>query len=758
MGSSAACWELYRGIMRSRSLLVFALLVAGFWGPPVPKTGAAAALELYGTFHAMGIIATIGAGDDPDQDATASIEYRVGGSGQPYQQGYPPSRVSSTSFVSSLFWLEPGTVYDVRVTFRDADGTLNGVSLNGQGATRSEIAIPTPNKSFYVSPRGNGTACTLAAPCALLEGLNQAGPGDAVVLRGGVYYEGEIYPARSGTAGAPIVLKSYSGEMAVLDGADPATFIWNAASNGVYHTSINVSDPHLVVANGRRLYPYRSLADLEALRWDISGFYAEGKDLYVHLEGDADPNRMVMAIARYNYAFQIQQDFIYFLDLVFRHYGQGGGARAIKFNQANDNVVQGCTFALNDMGVVIGYESQRTVIQDSEFYDTVFEWPWEAVKDGSSLEAGGIRFNYPTTPRGTVIRRNLFHGTFDGFNACPTTTAGSTNETDVYDNFAYDILDDGMQADGQCSNVRIWGNVFRDGLSGISLAPAKTGPVYAIRNLIYRTGITPFKFNSSGDESGHMYLFHNTCDAVVPNADGLWIGSPGSWKLIYSRNNIWAGTGFALKNKNTGQPADLDFDDLWNGDGGALVRWGSMTFATLADFVSATGQERQGLSVMPGFSEPENGDYTLASTSTLIDAGVVIPGINNDYAGSGPDLGAFEYDLTGFILAVTPPNDAIDPGGSAKYTIEVQPVGGFMTTVVLMASSPSTNLSLKLVPAAVPLPGQATLTITDSHTGTLLPGLWYTVPITATAGDIIRTLSVGLIVGGARTHLPILFR
>lgn len=64
-------------------------------------TSADAALELYGTFEAMGVIINLASGDDPDQDATATVEYRVAGSGV-YQPGFPLSRVSTTRFVGSL--------------------------------------------------------------------------------------------------------------------------------------------------------------------------------------------------------------------------------------------------------------------------------------------------------------------------------------------------------------------------------------------------------------------------------------------------------------------------------------------------------------------------------------------------------------------------------------------------------------------------------------------------------------------------------
>jgi len=52
-----------------------------------------------------------------------------------------------------------------------------------------------------------------------------------------------------------------------------------------------------------------------------------------------------------------------------------------------------------------------------------------------------------------------------------------------------------------------------------------------------------------------------------------------------------------------------------------------------------------------------------------------------------------------------------------------------------------------------------TLTVTDSHPGpSLLPGAWYTIPITASGASVTQTLSVDLLVGGARVWLPIVFK
>lgn len=642
-------------------------------------------LELYGTMHAMGVIVQLDPTDDPNQDASATLQYRK--TDESFRQGFQLTRVADNRFVGSLFRLKPGTTYQVRVSFADPSGDpLNGVVLTSSGQTRSEPVIPTPIHSYCVAPGGSGTVCSEAVPCSLNDGLNQALPGDEVVLRGGTYSLGEITLPHSGTVGAPIMIRSYQGETPVFDGADPATFSWTHIGGGVYRTSVVVGDTHLVRAQGDRLYPYQSFSDLQNLVWGLPGFYADGTTLYVKLAGDADPNLAEMAISRYNYAFYVDKNFIVFEGLTFRNFGQGSWAKAIYLRDASDNLIQNCRFVVNDVGIGIKLQSDRNVIQNNTFNDTVFEWPWDAVKSGSELETGGVVFYDPVEGRGNIIRRNTFHDYFDGFNVCPSSTAGLTNETDVYENLVYRAGDDGMETDGQCSNVRIWDNRFHDVLMGISLAPVYTGPVYVIGNLIYRTGVgnnsysgSPFKFNSGYSQSGPMYLFHNTCDAVLAGNNGLYIKAPGSWSPIFSRNNVWVGTAYAIENYNALQPVDFDYDNLWRETSGSLVRWDNVNYASLAAFTAAVGHEVHGKSANPGFCDPANGDYALKPDSQLIDAGVVIPGINDTrFSGSYPDMGAYEFgatcpDCSGDEVVLTntsfPPNKTCECIGSISITI-----------------------------------------------------------------------------------------
>jgi parallel beta-helix repeat protein len=618
-----------------------------------PLGSAVGSIELYGTFHAMGVIATIPSGADANNNAVANVEYRVSGAVD-YAAGFPLTRVAATRFVGSLFWLAPGTSYDVRVRYADPDGAPLDTGWAGATAsTRNELTAPVPTRTLAVGPTGSGTTCSAAAPCALSQAIGQAQAGDEVVLGAGTYYQGELTISRSGTATAPIVIRGAAG--AVLDGADPATFTWTSQGGGVFGTTTSKPDPHLVTANGARLYPYADLASATALSASgTPGFFANGTALSVHLTAGANPSGATMAIARYNYAFTITGSFVTIRDLTLQNYGLGSYAKAIYIRDGNDNLVQGCRFITNDLGIGLKGATNRNVIQDNEFSDTIAGWTWEDVKAEGNLETGGVRFYSPDDGRGTVIRRNRFHDFFDGLGICPTESAAVTNETDFYDNQSYNNGDDGLETDGQCANVRLWGNTIHDTLSGISLAPVAGGPVYCLRNQIYLMGAgtsqegytgLPFKFNSSDGDSGSMYLFHNTVDAQRAGNDGFRIMSPGTWKVIYARNNIWAGTLHALENANPSQPLDMDYDDLWRGGSDYLVRWDGLAnthLTTIAEITAATAQESHGISAAPGFVAPATADFTLGPSSSLIDRGVYIPGINDGFKGQAPDIGAIE--------------------------------------------------------------------------------------------------------------------
>jgi len=594
-------------------------------------------IELYGNFHTMGVIIIIG-DSDPDQDAIALIEYRTGSDS--FQQGFPLSRVSETEYIGSLFWLEPGTPYDVRVSFIDEGEQLHCSTVTSSAATRSEITSLDPINSFVVSPNGSGTSCTMDNPCALTRGLELAIPGDAVLLRGGIYYQGDLGLPRSGTEDAPITIQGVPSEQAILDGSDPNSFTWEPRENGIYETTVNVSAPSLVMVDGQRLYRYQNFQDLEDLSWGLPGFLAQGYRIYVHLNDNADLQ---------NYDVRWYRSGLYIRD-------------------GSNNLIQNCTFAHNGYGIILQGASHNNLIEGNEFYDTIYDWSWDAVKalhdnTGQGMETGGIKINDPhrtnpqAMPRGTVIRNNRIHDFFDGISICSfENPVIPSNETDVYNNEFFRLGDDGTEADGYCSNVRIFNNTFHDVLVGVSLAPIWDGPTYVIRNLVYNPGKefgcpfglegvcggTGLKFQYSASGTGQIFLFHNTFDGRTGHYSAF-LSEDAQWPLLLSRNNNWGSSHSGGLGIKVDDPVDFDYDNIFAGEDSPLIHWLEDYFNDYDIFQKVTGQEQNGLNEDPQFNDMLSGDYTLSQNSSLIDAGEHIPGINHDYFGLGPDIGAYEY-------------------------------------------------------------------------------------------------------------------
>ncbi len=189
------------------------------------------------------------------------------------------------------------------------------------------------------------------------------------------------------------------------------------------------------------------------------------------------------------------------------------------------------------------------------------------------------------------------------------------------------------------------------------------------------------------------------------------------------------------------------------------------TRITLAQW-RALGYDTHSIIATPAqlFMNPSAGDYHLKPGSPAISRGTSLSDVTDDLEGNprpvGPayDIGAYEYQAYGFSLTADPSTRVIAPGSVTTYTLSLQPTGGFTATIALTAPSPSAALLVDLNPDAVIPPGQSRLTITDTHLAPLVPGVWYTVPITATGGGVTQTTSVRLLVGGARIYLPLVLR
>ena len=110
-----------------------------------------------------------------------------------------------------------------------------------------------------------------------------------------------------------------------------------------------------------------------------------------------------------------------------------------------------------------------------------------------------------------------------------------------------------------------------------------------------------------------------------------------------------------------------------------------------------------------------------------------------------------------FTVQANPAGRAIDPGDTTTYQLKFIPAAGFASSVTATTSSPSPSLTVQLSSINFTLPKTITLTVTDTHPhGT--SAIWYSIPITATGGSVLRSATVSILIGGTRIYLPTLLK
>ena len=96
-----------------------------------------------------------------------------------------------------------------------------------------------------------------------------------------------------------------------------------------------------------------------------------------------------------------------------------------------------------------------------------------------------------------------------------------------------------------------------------------------------------------------------------------------------------------------------------------------LLYPTLEEFQAASGEETHGLLDDPLFVDPCNQDFRIQFASPARNAGVYIPGINDDYKGTAPDMGVFEFQENGKPVvnagsdqAIVDPNNSVTLNGT----------------------------------------------------------------------------------------------
>jgi hypothetical protein len=546
-------------------------------------------------------------------------------------------------FSGSLFDLEPDTVYEVRVTMRDPDGVQGEAVQTGRFRTREE---PAPDEAagrvYHVYPwnyageriepsfTGLLAAYFLEARHAdwATVGPIRVKPGDTILVHAGVYrdsrehyndglegvteprlatpFDGTYYLTADGTAEQPITIRSAGDGEVVFDG-DGNAVLFNMMGGDHHHfDGITVRNTEVAFLTG------------------IKGI--------IGADGFALTHSTIENVGRGI---------------------QGDWAGADNYYIA-DNV-----FA--------GRHSTTQLLGWTDDWKDYPDFPEEI------SGPGGSEYAVKVYGRGHVIAYNDVQHFHDGIDIA---TYGAPEEDedllpvsiDIYGNFLHNFGDNCIEADGGARNIRVFRNIcFNSAFGAYSAQTIFGGPAYFIRNVMV-----------SGVSLGGKL---SITPAGVLHINNTYVGEHqdmGAGSNVHFINNLFVSHGGQSSERGFGVTTYTSYSSSdYNGFyiASSFVNpfnWSSppdnviadyenapvlQSFRSIGDYARATGHDANSILFDPGsfiryampddsdmsrLYPPEDYDLRLRQGSAAIDRGFVLPGITDRFAGSAPDLGAYE--------------------------------------------------------------------------------------------------------------------
>lgn len=294
-----------------------------------------------------------------------------------------------------------------------------------------------------------------------------------------------------------------------------------------------------------------------------------------------------------------------------------------------------------------------------------YKIPWAAESIGSNSIWGGeanVGEGIEVTGPGNVICYNRVSGYRDCISTMEDLWVYDQMCIDIYNNDISKGVDDAIELDFAMHNCRVMNNRITNCGMGLSSQPGLGGPVYFIRNVMYNMGLAPFKLERHS--YGNLF-WHNT---VVKTGDGLfehhgqdayfrseWInnlclgGSGGGMSGRYSRGT--EGLAVALPGYNNS--CSFDYNAVGSVNTPFAGTIGNERFESIGQLHKLTGAGhcvKVNINVFaaplvfpdPPFPERRPQDLRIAPGSAAADAALLMPNVNDNFTGKGPDIGAYE--------------------------------------------------------------------------------------------------------------------
>ena len=576
-------------------------------------------------------------GDD-NRNAVVAVSYRKKGN-RDWLQALPLLRIGGEKiygheqrwvystpnmFAGSIFYLEPGTVYECRFQLTDPDGVEGESEKKVFVQTKSEPKPYELGQVFHVYP-----------------------------------------PGHTGKKESP----SFIGLNAAYYGEGNTGDWWN-----VPDARVKAGDIILVHAG---LYKAERLKYADVLALDFHGAYVftqkgtPEKPITIKTAGDGEV--IFDGDGSYRLFDVMAADYHYFEGLTIRNTDIAFYAGLKHVMGSKGLTVKNCRMTDVGIGVVTYSEDSKDFyIADNTMIgrhdpDTLVGW--------YGLQKPSLLTSYYAIKvygQSHVVCHNSISFFHDGI--C-IDTHGLPEEgkkcvsIDFYRNDIFNMADDFIESDGGVHNIRVFENRgFNSYHSALSAQPMFGGPVYFFKNICYNIPGTALKYTVR--PSG-IFTYQNTfiAEAAITNfsnghfRNNLFIGPDDTRQSLnattYTTYTSFDYNGYRKKNatQSNYRIRYPQHDSLNHADDKELV---ILEFKTFADFKKATGFETHGVELdfdifenvaIPntknkGHIYPVKGyDFRLKPTSKAIDAGIYLPNINDKFTGKAPDLGALEFGL-----------------------------------------------------------------------------------------------------------------
>ena len=582
---------------------------------------------------------------DANRNASVNVQFRPVGQNE-WRQALPLVRIGGENvyrrrenldytvpegFAGSILNLQPETEYECRLELKDPDGVSGQSTQLVRVKTRSEPQPSKVGRTLHVYPPDYEGPRQEPSFTSLLQAYYGAGlgdwsvvwerrasAGDTILMHAGLYknerlnyvdpqmtpFDGTMSLTLKGTAEKPITIKSAGDGEVIFDGAGNHRLFDVMASHHHIFDGLTIRNTDVAIFAGQKEVLGAVGLTVKNCRFENVGF-----GVWTEYAGSSD--------------FYIADNLFLGRDDRFRLVGWTGPLWASAGPYGSHQLTSYYAIKVYGPGHVIAHNAI------AYFHDGI-----------------GIS-TYGTPPKD------------------PEQQASSI---DIYNNDLHMLNDDFIETDGGVHNVRVMSNRgVNAAQGGYSSQPVFGGPVYFIRNLLYHvpTGVA-FKFSA---KPAGLFAYHNTIigeqvardpSSNVHWRNNLFLGrdTPGRGIMIWANATSAFSSdynGFRANRKVAEQYAWLApkaGQRLYEPEPGD---WKS--FASLADFRAATGQEMHGIEVdfdcFERMSPPNPAnrhavyhamdlDFRLQAGSKAVDAAVVIPTVNDDFAGRAPDLGALE--------------------------------------------------------------------------------------------------------------------